>query len=72
MANKAAMVREVLKLSQHDTEIMRRDLVDASPLTWPLQVNGMLLDARHLPPHLQQEAFERGLIPYVPEQADQP
>jgi len=38
MANKARSIRSTLKLSHADSEFMRRDLVDASPLTWLLEV----------------------------------
>ena len=47
---------------------MRQHLFDNSPLTWLLQVDGMLVDARQLPPTLQVHAFQLGLIPYVPNQ----
>lgn len=70
MANKAAMIRDLLKIGHHGTEIMRQDLIDSSPLTWLLEVNGLLVDARHLPLVLQRQAFELGLIPYLPGQGD--
>jgi len=66
MANKAVMVRDVLKLRQFDSELMRRELVDSSPFTWLLEVDGIPVDARDLPAHLQLQAFELGLIPYLP------
>jgi len=66
MANKAAMVREVLKLSQFDSELMRREMLHSSPFTWLLELDGLLVDARNLPPHLQVQALELGLIPYLP------
>lgn len=66
MANKAAAVRKLLGLRPDDTEIMRRDIIDGYPLVWLVQVNGMVLDARALPLPLQVQAFEQGLIPYVP------
>ena len=72
MANKAAMIRDLLKLSHHDTEIMRQQLIDSNPLTWLLEVDGLLVDARHLPPDLQLQAFQLGLIPYIPGQGDVP
>ena len=28
--------------------------------------NGMIADIRHLPREIQVEAFERGMIPYIP------
>ena len=72
MANKAAMIRDLLKISHHDTEIMRQDLIDSSPLTWLLEVDGLLVDAHHLPLDLQRQALELGLIPYLPGQGDVP
>lgn len=70
MANKARLIRDTLKLSHFDTEFTRRDLADASPLTWLLQVDGMLIDIRYAPVYLQLQAFELGLIPYVPGASD--
>ena len=70
MANKARLIRDTLKLSHFDSEFMRRELVDANPLTWLLEVDGMLVDIRHAPVPLQVRAFELGLIPYVPGAAD--
>ena len=66
MANKARLVHDTLKLSHLDGELMRRDLVDASPLTWLLEVDGMLVDIRRAPMNLQLQALELGLIPYLP------
>lgn len=66
MANKARLIRDTLKLSHLDGEFMRRELVDASPLTWLLEVDGMLVDIRHAPVELQLQALELGLIPYLP------
>lgn len=70
MANKARLIRDTLKLSHFDAQFMRRDLVEASPLTWLLEVDGMLVDIRRAPVHLQVQAFGLGLIPYVPGAAD--
>lgn len=69
MANKAAMIRD-LELSHHDTEITRQQLIDSDPLTWLLEVDGVLVDARGLPPGLQRQAFQLGLIPYIAGQGD--
>ena len=70
MANKAGLIRDTVKLSHFDTEFMRRDLVQASPLTWLLEVDGIVVDVRRAPLHFQVQAFEHGLIPYVPGAAD--
>ena len=70
MANKSRLIRDTLKVNHFDTELMRRDLVDASPLTWLLEVDGMLVDARQAPVSLQAVALEQGLIPYLPGAVD--
>ena len=66
MSNKAKLIRDILNLSHFDTEFSRRELIECSPLTWMLQVDGLIVDARQLPLALQVQAFEMGLIPYVP------
>jgi len=70
MANKARSIRDTLKLNDFDGQFMRRELVEASPLTWLLEVDGMLVDIRQAPGHLQVQAFELGLIPYLPGATD--
>lgn len=70
MANKAKLIRDTLRLNHFDSEFMRGDLILASPLTWLLEVDGLLVDIRHAPVPLQVRAFELGLIPFVPGLAD--
>ena len=70
MANKARLIRDTLQLSDFDSEFMRRDLVEASPLAWLLEVDGLLVDIRRAPAQSQVRAFELGLIPFVPGVAD--
>jgi hypothetical protein len=38
-------------------------------MAWMIQVNDLILDARNLPRDMQEAAFRKGLIPYIP--ADQ-
>ena len=68
MTNKGRLIADTLRIGLMDPEFSRRDMVDRNPLTWMLQVDGFLVDARGLPPELQVEAWRRGLIPYVPAQ----
>ena len=70
MANKARLIRDTLQLHDFDSEFMRRDLVEASPLVWLLEVDGLVVDIRHAPAQLQVRAFELRLIPFVPGVAD--
>jgi hypothetical protein len=41
--------------------------VDQNPLAWMISVNGFVMDARHATRAIQEEAFRKGLIPYLPE-----
>jgi hypothetical protein len=47
-------------------EFLREDIVDATPITWFIQVDGLIVDSRELPPPVQAHAFELGIIPYIP------
>jgi hypothetical protein len=40
--------------------------VNDNLLVWMIQVNGFVIDARHAPREIQEEAFRKGLIPYIP------
>lgn len=63
IANKAAQIRKLLGLREVETELMRRSVLEQHPLAWLVEVDGLLIDARALPPALQDEARRRGLIP---------
>jgi hypothetical protein len=67
MAAKAKRIRDVLGLDgRMDVEFCRRALLEDHPLAWLVEVNGMIVDARWLPPEIQAEARRRGLIPALP------
>jgi hypothetical protein len=40
--------------------------MDDNPLVWMLEVNGLMVDVRHAPREVQEIAFNKGLIPYIP------
>jgi len=66
MANKARRICDVVGLGPLDFEFSRRELLERNPLVWLVEVNGVPVDARRLPPELQVEARRRGLIPDLP------
>jgi hypothetical protein len=66
MGSKARQVRDLLPISPFSPEFQRADMAAQNPLIWIIGVNGLAVDARHVPVDIQVEAFERGLIPYVP------
>jgi Domain of unknown function (DUF6398) len=69
MTNKGRLIADTLRIGLMDPEFSRRDMIDKNPMAWLLEVDGLLVDARRLPPELQVQAWRQGLIPYVPAQA---
>jgi hypothetical protein len=65
MSSKARQVRDLLRISHFSPEFQRADVAAQNPLAWIIEVNGLAVDARHAPPGIQAEAFQRGLIPYM-------
>ena len=65
MANKAARILKALDVGVFEPELSRRSILEQHPLTWMVEVNGFLVDARALPTEVQDEARRRGLIPDV-------
>jgi hypothetical protein len=65
-ANKAKLIRDMLKMHQLDPSWCLPSRMDKNPLIWILQVNGMMVDIRHMPREVQEIAYEKGLIPYIP------
>ena len=63
MANKAKRISDLVGLHPLDFEFCRRELLERNPLVWLVEVNGIPVDARRLPPELQAEARDRGFIP---------
>ena len=40
--------------------------MDDNPMVWMLEVNGLIVDGRDMPLEVQEIAYEKGIIPYVP------
>jgi hypothetical protein len=41
-------------------------MIDNSPMAWIIMVNGFAVDIRTMPFEIQEQAFQKGLIPYIP------
>ena len=65
-SNKAKLIRELFDMYQMDPNWCLPSLVDQNPLIWMLEVNGFIMDVRHAPREVQEIAFAKGLIPYIP------
>lgn len=65
-ANKAKLIRDMLKMYQLDPRWCLPSMMDKNPFVWTVQINGLLVDIRHMPREIQVIAYEKGLIPYIP------
>ena len=68
MSNKSKQIRDLLKITQFDLNWTLPSKIEDRPLAWMISINGFIADARHLPLEIQEEAFRKGLIPYIPAQ----
>jgi hypothetical protein len=65
-AAKLKEIRTMFRIRQFDPKWTLPSQMDDNPMVWMLEVNGFLMDIRHAPRELQEVAFEKGLIPYIP------
>ncbi|QDV37697.1 hypothetical protein ElP_56400 [Tautonia plasticadhaerens] len=63
---KSKAIRTMLKIRQFDHHWTLPSRMEDSPMVWMIEVNGFALDARRLRREIQEEAFRKGLIPYIP------
>lgn len=63
---KSALIRKMLKIRQFDWNWFLPSQLDSYPIIWTLSVNGIMLDIRRATREVQEMAFEKGLIPYIP------
>lgn len=64
---KSKHIRDLLGMYQLSPEWSLPSRLDRNPLVWMISVNGLIVDARHLPRPIQEEAFRKGIIPYIPD-----
>ena len=67
---KARDIRKLLKIQQFDPEWWLPSRMEDNPMVWMLEVNGFMMDIRTCPREVQEIAFQKGLIPYIPADRD--
>jgi hypothetical protein len=65
-AAKSSQLWKILDLIQLDPRWCLPSRLADNPLAWLIEVNGMIVDARWLPREIQEEAYRRGMIPFLP------
>jgi len=67
MQAKSKQIRDLLGMHPMDPDWSTPSMVDKNPLIWMLEVNGLIIDVRHAPREIQEIAYHKGLIPYIPD-----
>jgi hypothetical protein len=71
----SAKVKDIIRwfrIYQMDPEYTPASKLMENPLAWMLEVNGIVMDIRTAPRELQEAAYERGLIPFIPADRREP
>ncbi|MBA4379252.1 MAG: hypothetical protein C0393_00920 [Anaerolinea sp.] len=63
---RAQKIREMLDIIPMHPNWCLPALVDQNPMIWILSVNGYMVDVRGMPREVQEIAYDKGLIPYIP------
>ncbi len=63
---KSKLIMDILDIGLMDPHWNLPSRLADNPMAWLIQVNGNIIDARCMPKEIQEEAFRRGLIPYLP------
>lgn len=66
-AAKSKAVRAALGMRRMDPQWCRPSKMENNLMAWLITVNGLIVDARYMPREVQEIAYEKGLIPYLPE-----
>jgi len=56
LANKAKLIRDVLRIGQMEPEFCRSELLASNPMAWMISVDGFIVDARAAAPGVRAEA----------------
>jgi len=60
----------MLKIDYFNIELMLPENMEDNPMIWMVKINGFIIDVRDMSLEVQQQAFEMGIIPYVPGEED--
>jgi hypothetical protein len=70
---KSKAIRDLLKVRPFDPRWTLPSRMGENPMAWMIEIDGLIVDARFLRREYQEEALQKGLIPYIPaDRADDP
>ena len=65
-ASKSKVIRDLFNIGIFEPEWTLPSRIDSNPMVWKIMVDGFIVDARYMPRYIQEVAFEKGFIPYIP------
>ena len=65
-SSKAADLKKMFKIDYFNAEWMLPEHLENNSMIWMVKVNGLIVDVRDMPLDIQEQAFEKGIIPYIP------
>jgi hypothetical protein len=68
--NRSTQIKQILKIGLMDPHWTLPSCMEKNTRAWMISINGFIVDARRLPRPLQEEAYRKGLIPYLPPAKD--
>jgi len=66
VGNKAKEIKDLLNITVLDSRWTLPSRLEDNPMAWMVSINGLIIDARDLRRELQEEAYRKGLIPFIP------
>ncbi len=63
---KSKSIRDMFKMMQLDPRWTLSSNMDNNPMVWMIMVNGFIIDARRATYEIQEQAYNAGVIPYIP------
>jgi hypothetical protein len=63
---KSTQIMDLLDIIQMHPDWTLPSLLDLNPMAWMIMVNGLIVDVRTQPRYIQEIAYAKGLIPYIP------
>lgn len=72
MTAKSRMVRDGLEMVPLDPDWCISIEPEDNPMVWMVDIGGLMMDICHAPHQMQEAAYEMGLIPFIPDDKQEP
>ncbi len=72
MMTKSKIIRDKLDLMPLDPYWCIPAMLADNPLVWMVDIGGIMMDVRYAPRSMQEQAYEMGLIPFIPADKQEP